>query len=255
MKVFAISDLHLSTAVEKPMDIFGSGWENHFARICEDWRDKVSEEDLVLLGGDMSWGMTIGEAAPDFALVSSLPGKKIVGKGNHDYYWSSLGKMQQNFKDFLFVQNNAYCVLPDGTAYAYASAARKRGEISSDERKGVIVCGSRGWNIPADDSSPQDIKIYEHELARLELSLKSAIALRRDSDKTIALLHYPPFDADYASTAVTELLEKYGVEQVLYGHLHGKSARVTPRLSKNGIEYILTSCDLIENKLQFVCEI
>ncbi len=255
MKVFAISDLHLSTAVEKPMDIFGAGWENHFEKICEDWREKVSDGDLVLLGGDMSWGMTLAEAAPDYALVEALPGIKLVGKGNHDYYWSSLSKMQERFKNFMFLQNNAFRIMGDGTSYRYATAARKKGELSSREERGVVIAGSRGWNIPTSDSSEQDVKIYEHELKRLELSLSSAKALMKDGDILIALLHYPPFDADYASTAVTELLESYGVKHALYGHLHGKGARVTLRLAKNGIEYILTSCDLIGNKLQFVLEI
>ena len=107
MKVFAISDLHLSTAVEKPMDIFGDGWQNHFAKISEDWQSKVTDDDLVLLGGDMSWGLTTEQASPDYALVQQLKGKKYVVKGNHDYYWNSLSKMRAIFPDFNFVQNNA----------------------------------------------------------------------------------------------------------------------------------------------------
>lgn len=255
MKVFAISDLHLSTVADKPMDVFGAGWENHFEKICEDWREKVSDGDLVLLGGDISWGMTIEDAAPDYALIDALPGKKAVGKGNHDYYWSSLGKMQQNFKGFLFLQNNAYRILPDGTAYCYASAARKKGDIPCAEGRGLVLCGTRGWTVPCAESEEQDIKIYRHELARLELSLTSAKEVMREGDTLVAMLHYPPFDADYIDTDVTRLLESYGVKYALYGHLHGKGVRVTPRLKKNGVEYILTSCDLICNKLQYVCEI
>ena len=100
MKVFAISDLHLSNAVEKPMDIFGDGWQNHFAKISEDWTSKVADGDLVLLGGDMSWGLTLEEAEPDYEQIAALKGQKYVVKGNHDYYWSSLGKMRSNFPDF-----------------------------------------------------------------------------------------------------------------------------------------------------------
>ena len=107
MKVFAISDLHLSNAVEKPMDIFGDGWQNHFAKISEDWTSKVADGDLVLLGGDMSWGLTIDEAKPDYDEIAKLKGQKYVVKGNHDYYWSSLGKMRSNFPDFNFIQHNA----------------------------------------------------------------------------------------------------------------------------------------------------
>lgn len=257
MKVFAISDLHLSTAVSKPMDIFGAGWENHFEKICEDWRAKVSDGDLVLLGGDMSWGMTIEEAAPDYALVAELPGIKLVGKGNHDYYWSSLNKMRQSFGKFLFLQNNAYRILPDGTAYSYASAARKNDKSLPDEPQanGVVICGSRGWNIPNKDSDPQDVKIYRHEIERLKLSLDSAVKLMRGGDELVALLHYPPFDADLAPTEVTSTLESYGVKYVVYGHLHGKNVRVVPRLTRGNTQYILTSCDLVDNRMQYVCEL
>lgn len=235
MKIYAISDLHLSTVVEKPMDIFGDGWQNHFSKISEDWASKVSDEDIVLLGGDMSWGLTIDEAAPDFALVEKLKGQKYVVKGNHDYYWNSLGKMHTAFPSFNFVQNNSYRVVSNG--------------------KGIVICGSRGWNIPAKDSSESDIKIYKRELVRLELSLQSALEQKQDGDILIALLHFPPFDAMYQDSEVTALLEKYNINYALYGHLHGKSARVTPRLKKGNIEYILTSCDLIDNNLVFVCEI
>lgn len=235
MKIYAISDLHLSTAVEKPMDIFGDGWQNHFTKICEDWTSKVTDDDLVLLGGDMSWGLTISETTPDYVLVEKLKGQKYVVKGNHDYYWNSLNKMKKTFPTFNFVQNNSYRVAtPD---------------------KGVVICGTRGWTIPTKDSSQNDEKIFKRELIRLELSLDSATKQKKDGDIVIALLHYPPFEATYQDTQVTALLEKYNVDYVLYGHLHGKSARVTKRLKKNNIEYILTSCDLIDNKLVLVCEI
>ena len=118
----------------------------------------------------------------------------------------------------------------------------------------MIIAGTRGWNIPSKDSTEEDIKIFNRELVRLDLSLSSAQALRKDGDVLIAMLHYPPFEATYQSTQVTDILEKYGVDYVLYGHLHGKNVRVTPRVEKNGIEYILTSCDLVNNKLIEVCE-
>ena len=158
MKVFAISDLHLSGAVEKPMDIFGDGWQNHFDKVKEDWLARVGEEDLVLLGGDMSWGLTIDQAAPDYAAIAALPGKKAVVKGNHDYYWSSLSKMREAFEAFGFIQNN--CLRYDG----------------------YLVAGSRGWNLPCEGASEQDLKIYARELQRLELSLKCAQEQRREGD-------------------------------------------------------------------------
>ncbi len=236
MKVFAISDLHLSTAVEKPMDIFGDGWQNHFAKISEDWQSKVTDGDLVLLGGDMSWGLTADEAAPDYALVEALNGKKFVVRGNHDYYWSTLSKMRAKFPAFNFVQNNAY-------------------REQTQSGAGIVIAGSRGWTIPAKDTSEDDIKIFKREIIRLDLSLSTATDMRQDGDVLIALLHYPPFDANYQDTEVTALLEKYNVDYALYGHLHGKNVRVTPRFKKNGVEYILTSCDLVENKVIKVCDI
>ena len=225
MKVFAISDLHLSSAVNKPMNIFGPGWDNYFEKITADWNEKVSANDIVLIGGDISWGISIEEAAPDFALLSALPGKKVVLRGNHDYYWSSLSKLRTAFPDFLFLQNN--CI-----------------------RLGnVLIVGSRGWNIPSTESTDEDIKIYNRELLRLKMSLDAMKSQRCDDDIVIALLHFPPFDVLFNNSEVTELLEEYKVNKVLYGHLHGKNTRVNPLVEKNGISYYLTSCDLIGNKL------
>ena len=213
MKVFAISDLHLSFAVEKPMDIFGDGWQNHFERVSEDWRARVGEEDLILLGGDISWGMNTEQAAPDYAAIAALPGKKAVVKGNHDLYWGSLSKMQTAFPEFAFLQNN--CL----------------------RFENVLVVGSRGWTIPTEESDAHDVAIYRRELIRLELSLSHAERVRTHDDKVVAMLHYPPFDAKYADSEVTELLTKHRVDAVTYGHLHGKNSRVTPVLEKQGIKY------------------
>lgn len=262
MKIFAISDLHLSTKAEKPMDIFGDGWQNHFEKISDDWRKKVGADDIVLLGGDMSWGLTVQEAKPDYDLVSALPGEKYVVKGNHDYYWNSLSKMRKEFPSFRFIQNNAYRIessAPHEARQFAEQESKKNKHLSLTEPikqdKAVIIAGTRGWNIPSKDSTEEDIKVFNRELVRLDLSLSSAQALRKDGDVLIAMLHYPPFEATYQSTQVTDILEKYGVDYVLYGHLHGKNVRVTPRVEKNGIEYILTSCDLVNNKLIEVCEI
>lgn len=262
MKIFAISDLHLSSSVEKPMDIFGDGWQNHFEKISEDWRSKVCEDDLVLLGGDMSWGLTTAEAKPDYDSVAALPGEKFVVKGNHDYYWNSLSKMRKEFPSFKFIQNNAYRIEASNPhkASLFAEQESKKNKNQSPDcpqqyEKAVIIAGTRGWNIPSKDSTEEDIKVFNRELVRLELSLSSAKALKKDGDVIIAMLHYPPFEATYADTQVTDILERYEVDYVLYGHLHGKNVRVTPRINKNGIEYILTSCDLVDNKVIEVCKI
>lgn len=225
MKVFAISDLHLSLAAEKPMDIFGDGWIDHFDKVSADWRARVGEDDLVLLGGDISWGMYIEDAAPDYAAIAALPGKKIVGKGNHDLYWTAISKMRAAFPEFCFVQND--CVRCGG----------------------YLVAGTRGWTMPCDAADEHDTKVYARELIRLELSLTAAERMRTEGDKVIAMLHYPPFDAKYNDSEVTALIEKYRVDAVTYGHLHGKSVRATPKVEKRGIPYYLTSCDLVNNTL------
>ena len=225
MKVFAISDLHLSSAVNKPMDIFGPGWDNYFEKITADWTAKVQNDDIVLIGGDISWGISIEEAAPDFALLSALPGRKVVLRGNHDYYWNSLSKLRTAFPDFLFLQNN--CI-----------------RIGN-----ILIAGSRGWTIPTTDTTDEDLKIYNRELMRLKMSLDAMESQRCDDDYVIALLHFPPFDVLFNDSEVTALLEEYKVDKVLYGHLHGKNARVNHIIEKNNITYHLTSCDLIGNKL------
>jgi predicted phosphohydrolase len=225
MKVFAISDLHLAQSVEKPMDIFGGEWDGYFQKIEADWKSRVCDEDLVLLGGDISWGMRLDEAQADFDLISPFPGKKVVVRGNHDYWWSSLAKISARFSGFTFIQNNAV----------------KFGK--------VVVAGSRGWSIPTAKSSEEDKKIYAHELLRLKMSLDAAKAKLTDDDVLIALLHFPPFEADFSDTEMTALLEEYGVNIATYGHLHGKGVRAVRKTQKNGVTYYLTSCDLIGNTL------
>lgn len=225
MKLFAISDLHLSTSTNKPMNIFGDVWEGHFDKIKKDWCDKVGDDDIVLLGGDMSWGLTLDEAEKDFDLLKDLKGTKVVLRGNHDYWWNSLSKIKNRFPDFLFLQNNAF----------------KFGNF--------VIAGSRGWNIPNQNTTEKDTKIFERELLRLELSLQSAHDKMEEGDTLVAVLHYPPFEAKFESTKVTDLLEKFKVNIATFGHLHGKNVRLEPQIEKNGIKYVLTSCDLINNKL------
>ena len=207
------------------MDIFGDGWIDHFDKVSADWRARVGEDDIVLLGGDISWGMYIEDAAPDYAAIAALPGKKIVGKGNHDLYWTAISKMRAAFPEFCFVQND--CVRCGG----------------------YLVAGTRGWTMPCDAADEHDAKVYARELIRLELSLTAAERMRTEGDKVIAMLHYPPFDAKYNDSEVTALIEKYRVDAVTYGHLHGKSVRATPKVEKHGIPYYLTSCDLVNNTL------
>lgn len=226
MKVFAISDLHLSINNPKPMDIFGEVWDNYLAHIEQSWRENVQNDDVVLIAGDISWAMKLDEVVPDIKYLSGLGGTKIFIKGNHDYWWSSVSALR--------------AILPPGM-YALQNDAVKI--------ENAVFCGSRGW-IPRDEcETDADRKIYDRELIRMRLSLESAGRLKGEGDKLIALIHYPPFGCRLDDSPMTRLFEEYGVDSVVYGHLHGKSVRAVDRVNKNGVEYFLTSCDLIGNKL------
>lgn len=230
MKIFAISDLHLSFAapydpenpaaspLTKPMDIFDRAWRDYPQHLEENWRALVSPEDVVLLPGDLSWAMTLEEAVYDLDYLGRLPGRKLFIKGNHDYWWQSLRKVQE--------------ALPAGMSPIQHSAV-PLGDY--------VVCGTRGWISPGhpDYKESQDKKIYARELLRLEMALKEAAALGLP---IIAMLHYPPVLRDDGPTGFTELLERYPVRTCLYGHVHGDStATFTGTL--NGVEYHNCSCD------------
>lgn len=227
MKIFAISDLHLSTVCEKPMNIFGKAWENYFEFICDDWRKKVSDDDLVILAGDFSWAMRIEEALPDFNLVAALPGKKIILRGNHDYWWNTISQVRQNIPSGFFALQND-CIRFDN----------------------VLFCGTRGWVCPdGNNQSADDKKIYLREIERMKLSLAAMQKVRTPSDKVIAVMHYPPFNGRYEDSDFTRLFVQNDVHTVVYGHLHGKDCRATLLLKKFNIDFYLTSCDLLGNKL------
>ena len=227
MKIYAISDLHISTSTNKPMDVFGGNWVGYLESIHTDWKQKVAEDDIVLIGGDISWAMNIEDAERDIATLKGLKGKKVLIKGNHDYWWSGIGKVRD--------------MLPDGFY------ALQNDSIRFD---GVVICGSRCWSVPGSpDFTEQDKKIYLRETERLKLSLASANKIRQVGDKLIALIHYPPFNVHRESNAFTELFEINGVDSVVYGHLHGKNVRADKLVIKNGVKYYLTSCDQVENKL------
>ena len=232
MKVFAISDLHLSVNNPKPMDIFGPTWENYVDRIFEDWRERVSQEDVVLLAGDFSWAMKLEETAPDFKMLESLPGKKVIIRGNHDYWWKSISAVRG--------------VLPQGF-FAIQNDAIRFGKF--------VVCGTRLWNIP-DEIKPlsaEDEKIYKRELIRLEMTLQNAQKLKTSNEEIICMLHYPPYTFKEEDNEITTLIEKYGVKKVVYGHIHA-FCKQNLFLEKNGVEYFLTSCDIVGNRLVEIAE-
>ena len=227
MKIYAISDLHISTNTNKPMDIFGGNWVGYMDKIRADWESKVLDDDLVLIGGDISWAMNIEDAEKDVKSLVDLKGKKILIKGNHDYWWSGIGKV----RDML--PENFYALQNDSIRF-----------------DGVVICGSRCWSVPGSpDFNEQDKKLYLRETERLKLSFKSAEKIRQNGDKLIALIHYPPFNVKREDTEFTKIFEENGVDAVIYGHLHGKSVRADKLVVKNGVRYYLTSCDQVENKL------
>lgn len=217
MVVWAISDLHLP-AHQKPMDVFGPHWQNHFERIREDWLARVSGEDAVLLPGDLSWAMHLEEALEDLSRIGELPGRKILLRGNHDYWWSSIGRVRR--------------ALPEG-CYAIQNDS-----LTMD---GLLFAGSRGWQIPAEpEGDSDDARIYRRERQRLEMSLAHARARSADAP-LIVLMHYPP--RTEAVEGFSDILGRYGASQVVYGHLHGAGLAGALRGEVDGIRYHQVSCD------------
>ena len=230
MKIYAISDLHISTNTNKPMDVFGGNWVGYLDKIKCDWQEKVTDDDLVLIGGDISWAMNLDDAKKDVESLKDLKGIKVMIKGNHDYWWSGIGKVRD--------------MLPQGFY------ALQNDSIRFD---GVVICGSRCWSVPGSpDFNEQDRKIYLRETERLKLSLSSAKKIMQDGDKLVALVHYPPFNVKREDSEFTKIFEEFGVDTVIYGHLHGKSVRADKIVVKNGIKYYLTSCDQVDNKLTVI---
>lgn len=227
MKVYAISDFHLSINNPKPMDIFGPVWEGYLEKIENDWKNKVTDEDIVLIAGDLSWAMRFDEAKPDLDYICGLSGYKVLLKGNHDYWWSSITELKN------YLHNNTFAIQND---------AIKIGNF--------VICGSRGW-MPEDNGfkDEQDEKIYKRELIRMELSLKHAMTLREENDKLIVMTHFPPFNARMENNEMTALFEKYLVDSVVYGHLHNEDKRQKMHFIRNNIRYYLTSCDMVDNTL------
>ena len=226
MKIFAISDLHLSNSCDKPMDIFGGHWEGYTEKIISNWKAKVTDEDLVLIAGDISWGMKLEEAVADLKWIDELPGKKIIIKGNHEYWWKSISSVRE--------------ILPESIM-----------AIQNDSIKigNYIICGTRGWTVPEKDKElePEDLKIYKREVERLKLTLMSAKVLKGESDaKIVAMMHFPPYNTDKEQSEFTKLFEEYSVEKVVFGHLHGYvNCDLISEI--NGVTYYFTSCDHIKN--------
>ncbi|MDP4179046.1 MAG: metallophosphoesterase [Bacillota bacterium] len=221
MSLYAISDLHLALSGDKPMDIFGQNWYMHDEKIKENWLKKIEKEDIVLIAGDISWSINLEDSLKELNWIHQLPGTKIVVKGNHDYWWVSISKLNNLFDDMKFLQNNFY---------SYGEYA---------------VCGTRGWNCPGGDNfTSHDEKIYRREAIRLKLSLDTA--KKSGFKKYIVMLHYPPTNDKFEDSDFTNIFKTYGVEKVIYGHLHGYSLKKALVGMRDGTEYINTSADYIK---------
>ena len=220
MNIYAIGDLHLSgEPPTKPMEVFGAYWLGHKEKIKNNWLNTVQASDTVIVCGDISWAMGIKNAAEDLAWLAQLPGRKLLLRGNHDYWWSSLAKMQQLYgENFEFLQND--CIMVGDTA----------------------ICGTRGWVLPSSENfTPEDEKIYKREALRLQLSLEAAT--KNNPARIIVAMHYPPLFAAEEQTLFTNLLEQYQVQHCVYGHIHGENHVLTFEGDRAGVNYKLVSCD------------
>lgn len=216
--LYVIGDLHLSFEADKPMDIFGAGWEGHAEKLKENFKI-VRPEDTTVIAGDLTWGMALQDCLEDFRFIDALPGRKIILKGNHDFWWSTASKAKKFFAEngldtIEVLNNNAFFT------------------------DGVWVCGTRGWFCPTEGGTDHDRKIMAREVLRLEASLRAA-----GEGEKVVFLHYPPFYGKYYSREMLELIHSYGVRRCYYGHIHGSGCLYAFEGEADGVEYRLISAD------------
>ena len=220
MALYTIGDLHLCLGAPKPMDVFGGNWIGYMDKL-QKGLSVISEKDTIVLLGDLSWALGLEQAVADFAWIDQIPGRKIIIKGNHDYWWSTAAKFykfcnENNFTDQWILNNNCYTY--DGWA----------------------ICGTRGWFYEEDRGNAHDEKIFKRELLRLEASLVAAGEMPK-----MVFLHYPPRYRGYECREILDLLEKYEVRRCFYGHLHGQSHALAVEGLYNGTEFRLASADYL----------
>jgi len=220
MALYAIGDLHLCLGAPKPMDVFGGAWVGYMDKLKQGF-SHVTDEDTVILLGDLSWALDLPSAKADFAWINEIPGKKIVLKGNHDYWWSTAAKFakfceEHGFENISLLNNNAY---------SYGDYA---------------ICGTRGWFFEEERSGQHDEKVFKRELIRLEASLKAA-----GEKEKLVFLHYPPRYKGYECDEILELLRVYEVRRCFYGHLHGGSHKLAMEGLWDGVEFRLVAADYI----------
>ncbi|GAB4147839.1 MAG: metallophosphoesterase [Planctomycetota bacterium] len=227
MRLFAISDLHLSLGVDKPMDVFGPKWAGHGDRMRESWDSMVGPDDWVLVGGDISWGLKLAEAQPDLDWLGERAGRKVLIKGNHCTWWTSRAKVERAIDPSIRLLQNDAVRLDDGT----------------------VVIGTRLWDPPGAPWSGEEApRIFAREIERLKLSIAAGRKLGGcgEGARTIALVHYPPRYSDGRTTEAVELFERAGVSICVYGHLHGKDLCHGFQGLGGGIRYVLASVDAID---------
>lgn len=223
MSIYTIGDLHLSFSSEKPMDVFGDNWLGHSDKIKDNWINKITQEDYVILLGDFSWAMYLEESLKDFEFLDKLPGKKILIKGNHDYWWTTLKKMEMflsdnNLNTISFLYNNSTMI------------------------EDKIIVGTRGWNLSDTDNSEKMIK---RENNRLELSILDGIKKYGNDKEIIAFIHYPPITENNKNSIFVETMKKYGINRCYYAHLHGNSHKDAIEGEYDNINYKLVSADYL----------
>lgn len=230
MSIYVIGDLHLSFSANKPMDIFGYNWENHAEKIKNSWIQNVKNEDTVILPGDFSWATYLEDTYEDFNYLDSLPGKKIMSKGNHDYWWTTVTSMnkylkQNKFSNINFLYNNAYLI------------------------ENTIITGTRGW--VNNFKSQENYKILKRENDRLKLSIEKGLSEFGDDKEIISFIHYPPFYKESVPEEIDfiKTLKKYNIKKCFYAHLHGDSHKEAIEGIKDGIEYKLISSDYLNFEL------
>ena len=224
MALYVIGDLHLSLSGNKSMDIF-PGWHNYVDRTRQNWLAKIQPEDTVVLAGDTSWGMSFAEAKADFEFVNALPGQKIILKGNHDYWWSSLTRVREALPEGMYALQNDAMTL-----------------------EGITFCGSRGWTCPQSAGDTENERLYARELLRLRMSLECA-RKRSPDGPVVALTHFPPLGEGGVRTRVSDLMAEFHVNDVVYGHLHGASIKTAYSGQVDGVRYHYVACDGLGFKL------
>ena len=228
MALYAIGDTHLALGLDKPMDVFGGVWAGHVEKLRGGFA-QVRPEDTVVLCGDLSWGMSLEQARADFAFLNALPGKKLLVKGNHDYWWTTAAKMER-----FFVENGFDTLqILHNNCYEYGEYA---------------LCGTRGWFFE-ENACAQNAKVFNREVMRLEASLKAA-----GEREKLCFLHYPPLYQGYECPEIVALLERYGVKACYYGHLHGGSHRLAREGRIGGVDYFLVSADYLSFTPKIICK-